>query len=100
METNAFEKDMLRTVFNAATSQQPWQEGTEPHGGHGGSAWVWERSHMEEIIELENKAKKCVNPSHDHIFCICCAATYLSFGTGYVVLNFILRNADQLDHRC
>jgi len=55
---------------------------------------------MEEIIELENKAKKCVNPSHDHIFCICCAATYLSFGTGYVVLNFILRNADQLDHRC
>lgn len=29
---------------------------------------------MEEIIELENKAKQFVNPSHDHVFCICCAA--------------------------
>lgn len=55
---------------------------------------------MEHIIKLENKAKQFVNPSHDHAFCICCAATYLSVGTGYVMLKFILCNADQLDHRC
>lgn len=100
METNAFEKVMSRTVPNAATSQtEPRQESREPHGGHRGSVWVRGRSHMEEIIELENEAKQFVNPSHDHVFCICCAATYLSVGTGYVMLKFILRNADQLDHR-
>lgn len=55
---------------------------------------------MEEIIELKNEAKQFVNPSYDHVFCICCAATYLSVGTGYVMLKFILRNSDQLDHRC
>lgn len=101
METNTLEKVMSRTVPNAAASQtEPWQESREPRGGHRGSVWVRGRSHMEDIIELENEAKQFVNPSHDHVFCICCAATYLSVGTGYVMLKFILRNADQLDHRC
>lgn len=41
---------------------------------------------MEDIIELENKAKQLVNPSHNHV---CCRATYLSVETGYVMLKFI-----------
>lgn len=44
---------------------------------------------MEDIIELENNAKQLVNPSHDHVFCIRCRATYLSVETGYVMLKFI-----------
>lgn len=55
---------------------------------------------MEEITELENEAKQFVHPLHEHVFCICCAAMSLSVGTGYVMLEFILCNADQLDHRC
>lgn len=97
----SFRKVISRIMSNAAASwPEPQQGGTELHGGHEGSEWVQGCFHMEEITELENEAKQFVHLSHDHVFCICCAAIYLSVGTGYVMLKFILCNADQLDHRC